>query len=123
MYYTQFIVDCYSSKYPKIKAATVHPGVVRTGFTRFLEPHPLLYKIYIILTPFLWYFEKSTEAGAQTQLYLSYLPFNEFISGAYYVDCKIGKKDKRAENKELQKAAINWTFESIGLKIPYENNC
>ena len=47
--------------------------------------------ILAIFSPLMKFLFKTPIDGAQTQLNLCYIPFNEFVSWAYYSDCKITK--------------------------------
>ena len=66
------------------------------------------------------YRELSPKEGAQTQLYMSYLPFYEFVSGAYYDRCAIGKMSDKCKDKQLRTTVINWTIRILKDKIHQE---
>ena len=80
-------------KYNYIKSAAVHPGAVNTEFMRFVtnKNNAIIKIILVIFSPLMKFLFKTPIDGAQTQLNLCYIPFNEFVSGAYYSDCKITK--------------------------------
>ena len=96
IYFSKFLQKLCDEKFNYIKSAAVHPGAVDTEFMRFItNKNSIIIKILLwIFFPLMKFIFKTPEDGAQTQLNLCYIPFNEFVSGAYYSDCKISKIKK-----------------------------
>ena len=69
------------------------------------------YPIFVLCT-------KNAEEGSQTQLYLSYLDYNELVSGRYYADCKFDKISKAAQDKNLGKLFMNYNIEKMCDRLP-----
>lgn len=113
IYFTQYLSSFFEKNKKNIKVAAVHPGIVNTNFVRFLENYKIINFIFNLVQPLWIFFSKTPEEGAQTQLYLSYLPFNEILSGSYYVDCKVSPVSEKAKDENLQKEIMKWTFETI----------
>ena len=93
IYFSKFLQKLCDEKYNYIKSAAVHPGAVNTEFMRFVtnKNNAIIKIILVIFSPLMKFLFKTPIDGAQTQLNLCYIPFNEFVSGAYYSDCKITK--------------------------------
>lgn len=113
LFFTQFLKEKLEKEKRNIKAVCLHPGVVNTPFMDFTQDYFLLNLLFKIFNPIWRCFSKTIEEGAQTQLYLSYLDYNQLSAGAYYVDCKIGKKVYKSKNKELQDKVMSLTFNLI----------
>lgn len=113
MLFTEHLSKYCEKSYPNVKIASVHPGIVNTNFTRFLEDYPLINLIFKLVNPIWVFLSKTALDGAQTQLYLSYLPFNDFISGGYYTDCHLSFPSKKISNEELKKKVLDWTISSL----------
>ena len=113
IYFTQYLSSFFEKTKKNIKVAAVHPGIVNTNFVRFLENYKIINFIFNLLQPLWIFFSKTTEEGAQTQLYLSYLPYNEILSGSYYADCKVSPVSQKAKDESLKKEVMKWTFETI----------
>ena len=93
IYFSKFLQKLSDEKYNYIKSAAVYPGAVNTEFMRFVtnKNNAIIKIILVIFSPLMKFLFKTPIDGAQTQLNLCYIPFNEFVSGAYYSDCKITK--------------------------------
>ncbi len=120
IYFSKFLAKLCEGKYNYIKSAALHPGAVDTEFMRFLNKKNYPYlsvfaKIFLPLTKFIF---KTPEDGAQTQLHLCYLPFNELISGGYYSDCKIKKTDDFVNDTERIMESMKLTINEIKKRIP-----
>ena len=116
IYFSKYLTSLFEGKYSYIKSAAVHPGGVDTEFSRFANNSKFLYFLSIILFPFLKYLLKTPKDGAQTQLNLCYIPFNEFVSGAYYSDCKVTKTKEFANDSNKIKECMELTMEQIQAK-------
>lgn len=113
IYFTQYLSEECEKHCPHIKCVSLHPGPVNTNFVRFMDESTK--KIFEKFGVFL---VKTTEQGAQTHLYLSYLPFEKLQSGAYYVDCQKALISKKAQNKKIREAIINnWSLNEIRSKM------
>ena len=117
IYFSKYLAQICDEKYSYIKSAAVHPGGVDTEFSRFSKNSVVLTCLSIIFFPFLKYMLKTPEDGAQTQLNLCYLPFNEFVSGAYYSDCKVTKTKDFANDSNKIKECMELTIQEIKNKI------
>ena len=119
IYFSKFLAQLCEKKYNYIKSAAVHPGGVDTEFMRFFKEDN--YKFYYFLklcTPLVKFLFKTPVDGAQTQLNLCYLPFNEFVSGAYYSDCKVTKTISIANDFNKIKSCMELTIQEIKKRIP-----
>jgi len=68
----------------KVTINSCHPGAVDTSLVRIS-----IYQNYIkpIIKPFLWYFFKTAQDGAQTPLFLALSKKINGVSGKYFSDC------------------------------------
>lgn len=105
-----------NKKYNHIKVVSCHPGVCNTNFMRYLIAFPCLKYAVKILYPFFYYFTKTGEDGAQTQLYLSYLNFDELKNGGYYSDCKEVSTSYKANDIKMIEEFSEWTIKEITKK-------
>ena len=117
IYFSKYLSQKCDEKYCYIKSAAVHPGGVDTEFSRFSKNSIFLTFLSIILFPFLKFMLKTPKDGAQTQLNLCYLPFNEFVSGGYYSDCKVTKTKEFANDYNKIKSCMDLTIQEIKNKI------
>ena len=120
VYFSKFLTELCENKYSYIKSASVHPGMVETEFNRFIfeDGYKLLKCISVAFYPLLKLISKTSVDGAQTQLYLCYVPFNEFVSGAYYSDCHVTKTKDFANDVNKIKSCMELTVQAIKGKIP-----
>ena len=121
IYLSKFLQKLGEEKYNYIKSAAVHPGGVDSEFTTRIIAikNSLIFKIlFWILSPLIKFTFKTSVDGAQTQLNLCYIPFNEFVSGGYYVDCKIGKvkEDLNDMNKVME--SMKLTIDEMKKRFP-----
>ena len=119
IYFSKFLTKLCEEKYTYIKSAAVHPGAVDTEFMRFIDNSNFIIKYaFQMFIPIIKYFFKTPEDGAQTQLNLCYIPFNEFISGGYYADSRI--KNVRGYANDMNKVmeSMKLTIEEIKKRIP-----
>ena len=58
-------------------------------------------------------FTLNLKEGAQTQLYMCYLPHKEFVGGAYYDKCAIGKMNEKCKDEKLKQAVLDWTLKTM----------
>ena len=114
IYFSKFLTKLCEEKYNYIKSAAVHPGAVDTEFMRFIENSNFIIKYaFQMLVPLVKFFFKTPEDGAQTQLNLCYIPFNEFISGGYYSDCRIKNIGAYANDMNKVMECMKLTIEEI----------
>ena len=113
IYFTQSLRNYLSKNNITIKVVSLHPGVVNTEFMIFYDSNVITKIIFKMFYPIFALCTKNVEEGSQTQLYLSYLDYNELISGRYYADCKLEKISKTAQDKNLGKLFMNYTIEKI----------
>ena len=117
LYFAQYLAELFKQKYPHIKSAALHPGFVNTNFFRYLDDIKYARAVVNKIQLFWNYISKSTEQGAQTHLYLCYLPFDELESGGYYVECKRSLISRKAKNAEIRKAIMDWTISEITKRV------
>ncbi len=93
-------------------ANAVHPGVIATNLTRYMNPVAgLLFKL---LTPIAF---KSVAEGAATTCFVAAHPQVATSSGLYFADCNPRTPSKRAQDAEL--AERLWTkSEAIVAALP-----
>lgn len=101
----------------QVKMVCLHPGVVDTAFVRFVEDYKVLALMFKLVTPIWKYLSKTTEQGAQTQLLLSYMPYEDIMNGCYYSDCTVKKPHDKALDDELVKYVMNWTIGELKGKV------
>ena len=118
LYGTFYLKNVFEEKNLNLKIASVHPGVVNTNFMRFLEDYPFFNLCFKIFYPFFVFFTKNSIQGSQTQLFLSYVDYNELINGGYYSDCKLKNVSNNAKNKELNKVIIDWVMKGLKERLP-----
>lgn len=89
----------------------LHPGAVRTCIARDAR-----WLIKYIVVPVVYPFLKTSQAGAQTSIYLAVSEEVENVSGKYFADCKESWISPSAENDEL--ASKLWDVSEIltGIK-------
>lgn len=113
IYFTQFLAEKFEKDYPHLKAVCVHPGAVNTNFARANPDEKLKLLIIKYIKPLSAFFFKTTEEGAQTQLYLSYLDHAKLSSGSFYADCFVNRISQRARNTNIRNSIINWSLRSL----------
>lgn len=118
LYGTFYIKDIIEKKNLNCKICALHPGVVNSNFMIFLNDYPIFHFFFKLFYYFFVFFTKNSFQGAQTQLYLSYLDYNQFINGGYYSDRKLSNVGKNAKNEELKKIAINWVIQILKNRLP-----
>ena len=120
IYFSKFLEKLCEEKYNYIKSAAVHPGGVDTEFMRFIDTENNFYikLLFRIASPTIKFFFKTPVDGAQTQLNLCYIPFNEFVSGGYYSDCKITKVASFANDMEKCMECMKLTINEIKNRFP-----
>ena len=113
---------CENNKnYSHIKVVCCHPGVCNTNFMNCYAGFPWLYYLIKILYPLFFYICKTVEDGAQTQLYLSYVNYEELNNGKYYRDCKEVGTSSKANDEEMINEFSEWTIKALSKK--YELEC
>ncbi|KAK5644591.1 hypothetical protein RI129_005891 [Pyrocoelia pectoralis] len=79
-----------------VTANAVHPGAVQTDFLK--QPKTFWLKMLKISMKL---FYRTTEAGAQTSIYVSVSKDIEGITGSFYIDCKKTSMPRSAQNADL----------------------
>lgn len=111
--FTNHLAEYLQKYYPHIKTASVNPGLVYTEFARFFSEHKYLGKIYSVFFFTYMYIAKTPISGAQSSLHCCYLDFENFVSGAYYSDCKVGNLSCLAKDKTIRDAFVKYTKEFL----------
>ena len=90
-----------------------------TEFMRFINNNNFIITYaFQVFIPIMKYFFKTPIDGAQTQLNLCYIPFNEFISGGYYSDCKVRNIRYYANDMNKAMECMKLTIEEIKKRFP-----
>lgn len=79
-----------------VKAVAVHPGVVNTDMTRYMEEKWYYYVILKLLAPCIYLSTLSPEEGAHNTLYCALQDYETLNGGAYYKDFKVAKENPEA---------------------------
>jgi NAD(P)-dependent dehydrogenase (short-subunit alcohol dehydrogenase family) len=79
-------------------ANAVHPGVINTGLTRYMNPVTAVGMA--IASPL---FLKSIPEGAATQTYVATHPSLDGVSGKYFADCNVASTSKHGQDLDLAK--------------------
>ena len=117
MYFTSYFKDIFENKNIDLKIVSLHPGSVYTDFVRFGEDYTIVYYGLKIFSPLFWFLCKSPFQGAQTQLFLSYVDYNELINGGYYADCKLTEQGKISKDEKLKQIVINWSIQGLKERL------
>ena len=118
IYFTQELNEYFDKRNIPLKTVSLHPGIVNTEFMRFYKNQLWSKIIFTIFYPIFVLCTKTTKEGSQTQLYLSYLDYNELASGKYYADCKFGQLSETAQNTYLGKEFMSYTINKICEVLP-----
>ena len=121
IYFSKFLTKLCEEKYNYIKSAAVHPGAVDSEFmSRFISKANkfAISFVFNTLEPLIKFFFKTPEDGAQTQLNLCYMPFNEIVSGGYYSDCKIRTTKSYANDMDKVMESMKLTIDEIKKRFP-----
>uniref|UniRef100_A0A8D9AHM5 Retinol dehydrogenase 12 n=1 Tax=Cacopsylla melanoneura TaxID=428564 RepID=A0A8D9AHM5_9HEMI len=97
-----------------VTANSVHPGVVGTNiFNTMKKSSPM---IYTLVTGFINAFCKSSEQGAQTQIWAACDPDLENVSGKYFQDCH-ESRCYSSEIKNITLAELVWNKSAELVKL------
>ena len=120
IYFSKFLTKLCEVNYSYIKSAAVHPGAVDTEFMRFVtnKNNIIIKLLFGIITPLIKFFFKTPADGAQTQLNLCYMKFSDFVSGAYYSDCKVTKPKDYANDMNKIMESMKLIIEEIKKRYP-----
>ena len=110
-----------NKKYSHIKVVCCHPGFCNTNFMKCYAVFPWLYYAIKIFYPIFYYISKTEEDGAQTQLYLCYINYEDLKNGKYYRDCKEVGTSSKANEEEMINEFSEWTIKELSKK--YELEC
>ena len=115
--FTRYFAKECERRGKQVKVVCLHPGVVDTQFVRFVEDYKGIAFMFKLAMPIWKYLTKTIEEGAQTQLLLSYMPYEDIMNGCYYSDCCVKKPHVKALDEELIKHVMNWTFGELKGKV------
>lgn len=94
-----------------MKTVSLHPGVIRSPFIRGFSS--VQQSVYHWMYPLMWVLMKDTRQGAQTNLAVVLIPYNQLVSGAYYSDCKVATSSKPTHNPEQIQAVWDISIDRI----------
>ena len=121
VYFTNNLAGILEAKFQWAKTFSLHPGFVNSELTRYYKdlnlPYILEKLLICIAYPFLWYFSKDMEMGAQTSLYLCYESLANLENGAYFENCAKSKKGAQALDKEMQIEFMKYSWMLIDREI------
>jgi len=84
-----------------IRAYAVHPGVVTTDLTRYMNEKWYINAVMTVIgNPFMKLFGKNPLQGAQTSLYCALEDFDKIEGGLYYADCKPIRENSLCKKEE-----------------------
>jgi hypothetical protein len=103
------------TKHPFLPFQSLHPGVVRTGLTRYMSQETWYIKPLILtFYPLIHIVTKSAVQGAQTTLYLATSDaISDSNSGEFWSDCKI----LRGKNKFQHDVAVEDKLNELSKKL------
>ena len=101
-----------------INSYSVHPGVVSTELTRYMDDQWFLKVVMkYVGNPFIRTFGKTALQGAQTSLYCALEDLDKLKAGGYYKDCKLATENKLVKDEENAKKLWDITEKLIASKI------
>ena len=112
VFFTVYLNNNLKNKNSKVKVASLHPGYVRSDFTREIRSFPYSI-VFLLLYPIHYLFSRTEWYGAQTTLNLCYMEDENFSSGSYYDNCKVVKMLPDALNDEKRDLYMNYTKEIV----------
>ncbi|ORX64198.1 NAD(P)-binding protein [Anaeromyces robustus] len=115
VYFTQYLAEVTSKKYPYLKVVCLHPGVI---FTKIYKIDKLILH-FLFITIFrniLYVLTKDVIHGAQTTLFLSYSDNSDLVNGAYYNVFEIEQYGPKASDKKLRNELVNETLNILKCK-------
>lgn len=117
VYFTQHLDEYLHNNNINVKVSVLHPGFVATEFLQKYTV-PILKLMVKILYPFIWYFGKDAEMGAQTTLHVAYIDYNTLKSGGYYTNCHEEDPSELALSKENMRRTMDYTKSLITKHLP-----
>jgi len=109
--------------FKNIKICSVIPGIVCPKISKYyIDNHPLIAILIVILLPIVCVIVKNPEADAQTLLHLIYIDFVEFVNGGNYSYCNLINTTKTENNSELRNSYINYSLYLINVIARREIN-
>ena len=112
--FTVGLAHLFARKGWKIKAVSLHPGVVRSGFLR--EAKGAMKALISIFSLLFW----STREGSQTSLKCILSPWNKLVNGEYYARCQITPMNSRAHREAYWKKFWNVSKQEMKHKGGFE---
>ncbi|KAK4875323.1 hypothetical protein RN001_011745 [Aquatica leii] len=100
-----------------VTANVLHPGMVKSDF---LKDTPTFVTKLISIAMKLFY--KSTEAGAQTSVYVAISKDLKGVSGKYFAECAYTTLPRLAEDRALAKVLWNKSEEFVKLTVDEKQN-
>jgi NAD(P)-dependent dehydrogenase (short-subunit alcohol dehydrogenase family) len=105
----------FGRHYPQMESASLHPGAISTNLGRHTSTWGLIKFMVTVAIPALFSGNdmsfKSVEAGASTTITAAGLPSDQFVQGAYYDNCEVGKESENAKNQDDSKALFDYCDE------------
>ena len=105
----------FGKRYPQMESASLHPGAINTKLGRHTSIWSLIKFMVTVAFPAAWAGAdgslKSVQAGASTTTTVAVLPSDQFVQGAYYDNCEVGKESENAKNEDDSKALFDYCDE------------
>ncbi|KAH7707229.1 oxidoreductase [Aphelenchoides avenae] len=96
----------------KLTINACHPGVCNTTLIRMPFYTDYISKLF---APFVWFFLKTDQDGAQTPLYLALSKKVDGVSGKYFSDCSEADAHPLAADEHACNVLYNYSIEACGL--------
>lgn len=119
IYFTQYLTDLFSSdkRYSHLHSYSLHPGVINSNFVDYQMKESIFFKyLFKFLYPILIFFLKTSNDGAQTQLFLCYSDSKDLKDGGFYNNCAIGTISQNAKNEQMKEYLMKETLKVINNK-------
>ncbi|KAH3855034.1 retinol dehydrogenase 12-like [Dreissena polymorpha] len=99
-----------------VTAVSLHPGVVATELTRYIEI-PIYFRLpaYVLYNGLIQHLMKTPTAGAQTTLHCALEPEVEQQSGKYFSDCAVLEPTTFAQDDEMASKLWSVSEKMVGL--------
>lgn len=103
----------FGKRYPKMESASLNPGIMNTNLGRHTSIWGVIKFVFTVAAaiPEADLTFKSVQAGASTTITTACLPSDQFVQGAYYNNCELGKESENAKNQDDANALFDYCDE------------